>query len=240
MKYILSIVLSLLSLADTGNGKDQFVLNKGMPGNNVCNLMKRLNRAVLKHHPSLVIVLIGTNDMVNPPKMLSYSTYSSNLNMLVDRIRKSGADVLLLTPPYVDTDYIFARHRRKKFAFPPNEKIDSVKAIIHKTAMDQDCMYLDINQVFSSYDSPSKAASSLIRNEKNSWMADGVHPTSRGYRVIAESVYAFLKNEGKSYDKIICFGDSITFGAYSFGQGTNRGKTYPAVLRKLLSDHHNN
>lgn len=236
IKFILLAVLSFVLFDNTGDGKGYYILNKGIPGNNVNNLQKRLERAVLSNQPSLVIIMIGTNDMINPAKMLSYSMYSDKLNMLVSRIRENGADVLLLSVPYADTGYLFDRYGRDNYATGPNEKIDSVNGIIRRTAMEQHCMYLDMNQVFMSYNSPGREASSLIRNEKNNGVKDGVHPTARGYHVIAESIFSFLKEEGRSYNKIICFGDSITFGAFVLGQGTNKGKTYPAILRRLLAE----
>ena len=236
IKFIVLSVLSFILFDNTGDGKGYYILNKGIPGNNVNNLLKRLERAVLSNQPSLVIIMIGTNDMVNPAKMLTYSAYTDKLNMLVSRIRENGADVLLLSVPYADTGYLFDRYGRENYTAGPNEKIDSVNEIIRRTAVEQHCMYLDMNQVFRSYNSPDREASSLIRNEKNNGVKDGVHPTTRGYHVIAESIFNFLKKEGRSYNKIICFGDSITFGAFALGQGTNKGKTYPAVLRKLLAD----
>lgn len=227
-------LLVLLFMSNKVYGQDHYVLNKGIPNNNVSNLLRRLKRSVLKHHPSLVIVMIGTNDMVNPPKRLSYATYREKLNTLVKKIRISGADVLLLSLPNVDTAYLFTRHRRKKYTLPPNERIDSVNDIIHQTAIDQKCMFLDINAIFKSHHSPDRTVSSLIRNEKNVGAKDGVHPTPEGYKVMAESIAHFLKEKGKSYKKIICFGDSITFGAYVKGEGRTKGETYPAVLKRLL------
>ncbi len=227
-------LLILLFVSNKVYGQDQYILNKGVPNNNVSNLVKRLNRSVLKHHPSLVIIMIGTNDMVNPPKRLSCKVYSEKLNTLVRKIKANGADVLLLSLPNVDTGYLFTRHRRKKYTLPPNERIDSANSIIHQTAVDQQCMFLDINALFRSHHSPDRSASSLIRNEKNANARDGVHPTPRGYKVIAESIAHFLQMKGKSYKKIICFGDSITFGAYVKGEGRTKGETYPAVLKRLL------
>jgi lysophospholipase L1-like esterase len=235
IKFILLSVLSFILFDNTGDSKDNFVLNKGIPGNNVANLLKRLERAVLNHQPSLVIIQIGTNDMVNPRKMLPYLAYSDQLNILVDRIRSSGAEVLLLSLPYVDTAYLFDRYGRENYTSGPNEKIDSANSIIHSIATAQHCLYFDMNEVFRLYNSPGREASSLIRNERNTGVKDGVHPTPHGYHVMAESIFNYLQREGRSYHKIICFGDSITFGAFALGQGTNKGKTYPAVLRKLLA-----
>lgn len=224
-------------ICNTTNGKDHYLLNKGVPNNNISNLLRRVKRAVLKHHPGLVIIMIGTNDMVNPPKMLSYTDYKEKLNTLVKTIKANGAEVLLLTLPYVDPIDLFSRHRRKKYTIPPNERIDSANAIIYQTAKDQHCLSLDINSIFNAHHSPNRTSSSLIRNKQNARARDGVHPTPEGYEVIAKNIAAFLKQKGKSYKKIICFGDSITFGAYVKGEGSTRGKTYPAVLKRLLFPH---
>jgi lysophospholipase L1-like esterase len=215
-------------------GQDHYVLNKGIPNNNVSNLLGRVKRSVLRHHPSLVIIMIGTNDMVNPPKRVSYKTYEENLSKLIGHIKTSGTDVLLLTLPHVDTVDLFKRHRRKKYRIPPNERIDSANIIIRRISKNQHCMFLDIDSIFQAHHSPNRTASSLIRNEKNAGAKDGVHPTPQGYQIIAESIAGFLKNTGKLYPKVICFGDSITFGAYVKGEGSTRGKTYPAVLKRLL------
>ncbi len=210
------------------------LLNKGFPNNNVINLNHRLHRAVLKHHPSLVIIMIGTNDMINPPKMISFSEYKSKLNELVTNIKQHGIHVLLLSPPPVDITDLLSRRSKKRFKVLPNEKIDSVTAIIHQIAVEQHCMYLDINRIFKEHHSPNDTKSSLIRNEINSERKDGVHPTAEGYQLIAKSIFNFLKSRGKNYQRIICFGDSITFGAYVRGEGSTKGDTYPAILKRLL------
>src|SRR5699024_3265835 len=195
------------------------------PNNNVANLLRRLHRSVLKHHPSLVIVMIGTNDMINPPKRLSNSLYRKKLNTIVAKIKDNDADVLLLSLPYVDAEYLYARRRKKKYPVPPNKSIDAANKIIHQTAVDQQVMFLDINAVFNAHHSPDRTASGLIRNEENARVKDGVHPTPEGYQVMAESIARFLKEIDKSYPKIICFGDSITFGAYVKGEGSTKGET---------------
>lgn len=235
MRYILLLLLSLfLFSCKTTFTATNHLLNKGFPNNNVSNLNHRLKRAVLKYHPSLVIIMIGTNDMINPHKMLSFASYKNKLRNLVKNLKQHYIDVLLLSPPPIDTTDLFFRRSRKRFKILPNEKIDSAISIIHQIALEQHCMYLDINSIFKSYHSPNATKSSLIRNELNSGRIDGVHPTAAGYQLIAKSIYTFLKDKDKNYQKIICFGDSITFGAYVRGEGTTRGETYPAVLKRLL------
>lgn len=232
-KGILLLPLCLLS-CKTPFSTSRHVLNKGFPNNNVANLNHRLHRSVLRYHPSLVIIMIGTNDMVNPPKMMSFSAYRKKLNRLVKAIRRQGSDVLLLSPPPVDTADLYSRRSRDLFSIPPNAKIDTVIRIMKETAREQHCMFLDINAIFRTHGTPNPTGSSLLRNEINSGRQDGVHPTPAGYELIAQSIFHYLKEKDRHYDRIICFGDSITFGAYAKGEGSVRGETYPAVLKRML------
>jgi len=76
-----------------------------------------------------------------------------------------------------------------------------------------------------------------LRNEANSRSKDGVHPTSGGYDVIAGAVYQGMKTAGwQDAGAVVCFGDSITYGAGMKGAGTAAvdAETYPAKLARLL------
>jgi len=226
--------LVLLGLGQAAHSQDYHIRNKGVPNNNTANLLRRLHRAVLKRNPSLVIIMIGTNDMVNPPKMRPYGVYRKALAKIVTSIQQEGSDVLLLSLPPVDTADLFTRHNKRRYDAPPEEKIDTANKIIKEVSEARHCMFLDINAVFRSRHTPNPTASSLLRNKANSNRRDGVHPTAKGYALIADTIAAFLKHQGKQYPRIICFGDSITFGAYAKGEGSVHGETYPAELKRVL------
>lgn len=227
-------VLVLLGFGPVAHSQDYHVLNKGIPNNNTANLLRRLHRAVLKRNPSLVIIMIGTNDMVNPAKMRPYAVYRNALDRIVTSIQQKGSDVLLLSLLPVDTADLFSRHNKRRYDVPPEEKIDTANKIIKQISEAHHCLFLDINAVFRSHHTPNPTASSLLRNKANSNRRDGVHPTAKGYALIAESIAAFLKHQGNQYPRIICFGDSITFGAYAKGEGSIHGETYPAELKRIL------
>jgi len=74
-------------------------------------------------------------------------------------------------------------------------------------------------------------------NSKNYTVDDGVHPTAQGYELIGKYFAQQLKEKKLLKRKmlILCFGDSITYGAFMEGKGTAEGNTYPAVLLRSLS-----
>ncbi len=101
--------------------------------------------------------------------------------------------------------------------------------IITHVAVAQNAVLVDIHGLFDG--KVNMDADSLIINPANSSMDDGVHPTAQGYQVIADAVYSAIVNNGLSKGKIICFGDSITYGTYMAGAGTATGETYPGQLQ---------
>lgn len=212
------------------------VINAGVGGNSTVNLLQRLESDVLQHKPDLVILMVGTNDMLNSKKMISYQLYKNNLNKILERIKENGANVLLMSSPPVDSVYLFDRHDKELFKEAPNVKLDSARHIVASLAYENDLEYLDLFQVFQDLKLPKHNEDKYFRNEKNSGAKDGVHPTSLGYRFIAETVFECLKEKRilEEHLKIICFGDSITYGSGVKNGGTVEGENYPAVLLSLI------
>lgn len=64
------------------------VLNKGVSGNNTMQFLQRINTDVIHENPDLVIVMGGTNDLLNSKKMISYGDYAQNLKLLVTKINR--------------------------------------------------------------------------------------------------------------------------------------------------------
>jgi len=78
------------------------VINAGISGNTTVNGLERLDTDVLHHHPALVTISFGLNDMVNdivndmarvPPEQ-----FRSNLEQLIDRCQAQQSQVVLCTP----------------------------------------------------------------------------------------------------------------------------------------------
>lgn len=232
------ILLFLLGLFAATNTSAQ-VINAGVGGNSTINLLKRLEVDVLQKTPDLVILMVGTNDMLNSKKMISYSIYESNLKEIVQKIKANGSKIVMMAPPPADSTYLYERHDRKSYQEVPNEKLDSIRRIITKVADENNLGYIDLFQAFSDRNLPQHNQDLFIKNERNSGVRDGVHPTSLGYRFIAEIVFDYLKSNTllKEDQKVICFGDSITRGGGTKKSNSILNRNYPAILSELIDEY---
>lgn len=215
------------------------VMNKGIGGNSTSDLLLRAEKDVIAWKPDLVVMMAGTNDMVNSQKLLSYAQFNTQYRALVQCLRQAGIAVVLMTSPPVDTGYLFQRHQRALYDTDPNQRIDSAVAIVQAIAAAEKVYCLDLHDIFLRRGEPQRTAASLIINAANMGREDGIHPTAAGYRLMAEQLYAYLKQHRllRKHHRILCFGDSITYGAYMEGAGTDTGYCYPAVLKRLLNKH---
>ncbi len=234
MKLIKKLFLMVSLLAALSANAQ--VINAGIGGNNTTQLLQRIDKDVISEHPDLTIVMVGTNDMLNSRKMISYDAYSSNLALIVEKLKAAKSEVLLMSSPPVDSSYLFTRHDKHLYAQEPNEIMDSVSHIVEKIAADNDALFLNLFETFSTMNLPRHDEDLFFRNPTNSGAKDGVHPTALGYHFIAVNVFQFLKEKKllTAPYKIICFGDSITNGAGAKGGGTVTGENYPSFLSRMV------
>lgn len=232
------VLLATVLLLFSRNVQAQ-VFNAGLSGNTSHDLLQRIEKDVLALHPNLTIIMVGTNDMLNTRKMISKEEYAGNLNQIVKRLNAKGSKVLLMSSPPVDSVYLFTRHDKNRYSNAPNEIMGSISRIMGRIALENQVLFLDLNKKFLALNLPKHNADMFFRNEKNSGAKDGVHPTALGYHFIASNVFQFLKEQRLINENltIVCFGDSITYGAGSKGGGTIDGKNYPSYLAKMINDY---
>lgn len=149
--------------------------------------------------------------------------------------RQSRLVVCTILPCYAP--YLAERHDPAAYGdIPPAERIACVNATIRQIATDHGVPLADLHTVFHAAADIGESSTSLLRNDVNSGARDGVHPTAAGYRMIAAVIYQTLLSAGYTdAQRIVCLGDSITYGGAVQGEGTSTGETYPAVLHRLLS-----
>ena len=74
------------------------VINAGIGGTTAARSVARLEKQVLCHHPDLIIVCFGLNDINGTPE-----AYLGALRTIFDRCRESGAEVIFMTPNMLNT-----------------------------------------------------------------------------------------------------------------------------------------
>lgn len=225
-------------IEDAQEGFSLNMENLGVAGNTTVNLLNRIEVDVLNKNPDLVILMVGTNDMLNSRKFVSYEDYSSNLSQIVKSIKSKNSQILMMSSPRVDSMYLYARHDKELFIDTPNVKLQKAKQIVEKIAKENNVLFLDVNGIYKDQGLPVHNQDNYVRNKKNSNTEDGVHLTSLGYKFLAENVYEYLKTQKllHTYNNIICFGDSLTKGSGAEGAGTMTGENYPSVLYAMLNN----
>ena len=98
----ISIGLAIHDLRAQEHRESITVYNKGVSGNNTADLLARLEADVLTMPKGMVIMMVGTNDMINSAKLLDMDLFRDNYQLLVDRILKKHRLILMTLPPFYE------------------------------------------------------------------------------------------------------------------------------------------
>lgn len=208
------------------------VMNFGRPGFNSAELLEMLP-VILDTKPELVVVMIGTNEVVWPKKFLTPEQSADNILKICDAVASSGAKMILCTiPPCIESMVGQREKMDAETTAALNAKVQAINAHIRTIAAERKIPLADFHTLFSDN---LEAADSLIRNMANSRSKDGVHPTPAGYIKMATMLHGVILKHQLPTGYVACAGDSITYGAHMTGQGSIRGDTYPAVLNNLIT-----
>ena len=204
------------------------VVNAGVGGNRSSALLSRLERDVLKVQPTTVVLMVGTNDRLNSGGFVDAKSYRENVETLIDRMRKSGAKVLLVTPPPRIPELLFTRHDPAKFSDQsPVERMIELRELLIDISKQQNIPLVDFHQHLIEHELADDQQGSVIRNVANSGAKDGVHLTPQGYRLLAELIAKKLKSSELPTSRVVCFGDSLTKGSST--------ANYPDYLQAILN-----
>jgi lysophospholipase L1-like esterase len=238
LALVLAIVTSNPVLGEELGGCFHTIANLGRGGDSSTDLIARLNSDIPAESADLVVVLVGTNDLLNSRKAVSVETYGANLRVLVEKIVRKNIKVLLVTIPPAHAPYLVKRHGGDFYgAEGPGARIAAGNEMIHHIAQEKNLPVVELFDAFQNAGGASEHPSCLIRNLANSGSEDGVHPTAEGYRVLGTLVADVIVRENlQSSRRIVCFGDSITRGVHMTGEGTAAGDTYPSFLARALTD----
>ncbi|HEY4355614.1 MAG TPA: GDSL-type esterase/lipase family protein [Acidobacteriaceae bacterium] len=223
--FRLAIRLLLFLLCLAGVAARAEVIGLGYPGANTAELDARFD-SVLKLHPDWVVIFAGANDALNPQKFLAPDTSRKNLQDMLTRSHNAGVHVLVVSVHTPDLARLLQRHRPDEYgSAPPERRVAAFNRMLERLAQQNNIGLVDFNRTMHANGGPSTALST-----------DGLHLTRAGYALLASAVRAKLPANLPASAKVVCFGDSLTYGigVRAPGSATESDDTYPAQLRALL------
>ncbi len=166
-------------------GKNIKLIGAGVSGNKVADLLQRLDRAVLKRNPDVVVIYIGINDVwhwTHPTtvakgvKGTTHEDFEAGLKTLIQKIEAVGARVVLCTPTVIG---------EKPDGSNPNDKmLEEFAAISRRVAEETGVQLVDLRKAFIEYlkeHNPDNL-------EKGILTKDGVHPNAKGNAFLSKLV----------------------------------------------------
>ena len=153
------------------------LINKGVSGNEVCDLLARVRSDVIDLNPDAVVIMIGINNVIHKfkyGKELNLKQFESDLTELLERLKEAGIAVIFLEP----------------FLLPAPDKL-RMRKIFDEELKIIDRVASEICDEFVAYDEMFNGIVQSIPYTEYS--ADGVHPTHRGSRLIADTAIKAIR-----------------------------------------------
>ena len=156
------------------------IVNSGKGGDTLAGGLKRLDEAVLKHHPVCVIVELGANDYWQARRTLWDLT--KDYDAIVAKCRKAGIEVLIascfgnVTPPDPEN--------HPDFHTPGLDRIDyavGLAGIERQLVAHYGCGYV-----------PDLQCGITPKGRPDLW-SDKNHPNAQGNRIVAETILPELR-----------------------------------------------
>jgi acyl-CoA thioesterase-1 len=149
-------------------------INAGVAGDTAAGMRKRLERDVLPHRPSLVVLSAGINDVL---RKVSAADYEADVIAISDRLKHEGIPLLLLTPTILGPKHAAA-----------GAGLEEYVAVLRRLAAAEKYALAEVR---AQMERERGAGADLLE-------PDQVHLTFEGYRVMARAVLAALGHAGKA------------------------------------------
>jgi lysophospholipase L1-like esterase len=154
------------------------------------DLHERLDRALAKTKPDLVVACYGMNDGIYYPFAEErFAKYRAGIEQLADKVKQAGAKLLLLTPPVFDAEPIRANTLPAGLSeyTKPYVGYDEVLTRYSKWLLDQRKRGWWVEDVHG----PMRRHLDAIRKQQGPQYRladDGVHTNVTGHRIITDAV----------------------------------------------------
>lgn len=155
------------------------LLNRGISGNEVCDLLARVQRDVIDEKPDAVVIMIGINNTIHQfkyGKELNYKQFERDLVELITKLKETGIVVIFLEP------FLLPAPDKKRMRAVFNKELE----IIHRICVEMCDEFVAYDEMFNG----------LCETRPYTFYSeDGVHPTFQGSDIIANtSIKAIRKH----------------------------------------------
>lgn len=153
-------------------------LNRGIGGNRTGDLLLRVEQDVVNECPDVVILQVGINDVWSrfEGQEITPEEFRKNYEALVAAIKGTGARIVIIEP--------FVLKVRDKQRFRPY--VNVMNAIIREIAERESIPLIPLDEIFTGVTQDI---------EPSQFAEDGIHPTHRGCRYIADLLIKQLKKD---------------------------------------------
>ena len=176
-------------------GQEMELINKGISGNKVPDLLLRYKNDVLELKPNIVFIYIGINDVWHKYDWGSgtdIDIYENGLRKIISEIKTTGAKIILCTPTVIGEN-IGEFKLVNKFKYIEttdimNNDLDAFSDVVRNLSSEFNTELLDLRKKFKDYISKNN-----VENlSKGILTYDGVHLNNEGNKLIADEMIKFL------------------------------------------------
>ncbi|MDG1251146.1 MAG: SGNH/GDSL hydrolase family protein [Flavobacteriaceae bacterium] len=176
-------------------GQEMELINKGIGGNKVPDLLLRYKNDVLELKPNIVFIYIGINDVWHKYDWGSgtdIDIYENGLRKIISEIKTTGAKIILCTPTVIGEN-IGEFKLVNKFKYIEttdimNNDLDAFSDVVRNLSSEFNTELLDLRKKFKDYISKNN----MENLSKGILTYDGVHLNNEGNKLIADEMIKFL------------------------------------------------
>ena len=152
------------------------IVNRGVGGNRTQDLLLRINE-VTDENPDFIVLQAGINDVwyrFSLGEVVTPEQFEKNYREIVEKLKETGAKVFLVQP------YVLPIGDKSRF----RPFLNKINDVIRKIAEEQALTLIPVDEIFTGVTQDI---------DPRQFSTDGVHPTHRGCRYIADLVIKELR-----------------------------------------------
>jgi lysophospholipase L1-like esterase len=161
------------------------LIGAGIGGNKIYDLYLRHEEDVIAKKANIVVIYIGINDVWHKTSSRTgtdYDKFEKFYHALIQRIQKSGSQVVICTPTLIGEKYDSTNEN--------DGDLNYFSTVIRKIAIDEKCKLIDLRKAFIDYETKFNTENKAL----GILTSDRVHLNEAGNVFLAEIMWDVLKD----------------------------------------------